>query len=183
MHLGRRTGTPLRSLTVLLLGASFLGILAAFWAYLHSVYQVGFESGKFAGPAVSAFGRAPWQKLDTWLSMPVLPDRGAAQAYLFGAGFTLLLSALRARFVWWPFHPAGYLVAGSFGLFRLWLPIFLSWLMKVLILRYGGLGAYRKALPFFLGLILGEFTAGFLRSILDVSVGLYLPPSSGIGGL
>jgi hypothetical protein len=90
---------------------------------------------------------------------------------------------MRARFLWWPFHPAGYLVSGSFGLFRLWLPIFVSWLCKSLILRYGGLRGYRRALPFFLGLVFGEFTAGFGRTILDIAFHLHLPPSSGIGGL
>jgi hypothetical protein len=74
-------------------------------------------------------------------------------------------------------------VSGSFGLFRLWLPIFVSWLVKVLLLRYGGLVAYRRALPFAYGLVLGEFFAGFVRSLLDLGFGLGLPPSSGIGGL
>jgi hypothetical protein len=51
------------------------------------------------------------------------------------------------------------------------------------ILRYGGLRGYRAALPFFIGLVLGEFAAGFVRTLLDLGFGLYLPPGSGIGGL
>jgi hypothetical protein len=39
------------------------------------------------------------------------------------------------------------------------------------------------ALPFFIGLIVGEFAAGFLRTVLDMVFGLHLPPESGIGGL
>lgn len=183
LQIGKRTGTPLRSVSVVLLAASALGIVAAFWAFLHTMYQTGFESGKFAGPALGAFGNAPWQKLNTWLTAPLPAQPGMVRAYFFGAGVSLLLAFLRARLVWWPFHPAGYLVSGSFGLFRLWLPIFLAWLVKVLLLRYGGLRAYRQALPFFLGLVLGEFGAGFLRSVLDFAFGLYLPPESGIGGL
>jgi hypothetical protein len=97
--------------------------------------------------------------------------------------FTLFLAAMRSRFAGWPFHPAGYLVSGSFGLFRLWLPIFVSWLVKALLLRYGGLRAYRRALPLAYGLVLGEFSAGFVRSLLDLSFGLGLPPGLGIGGL
>ena len=93
------------------------------------------------------------------------------------------LAIMRSRFVGWPFHPAGYLVAGCFGLMRLWLPVFLTWAIKALVLRYGGLRGYRTALPFFIGLVLGEFTAGFLRTVLDGAFGLYLPPESGIGGL
>ena len=47
----------------------------------------------------------------------------------------------------WPFHPAGYLVSGSFGLMRLSLPIFVTWALKSVLLRYGGLGAHRRAQP------------------------------------
>ncbi|HZP83851.1 MAG TPA: DUF6785 family protein [Chthonomonadaceae bacterium] len=183
IRLGRRTETALRPLALLILGASLLGTVAAFWAMLHSMYQVGYDSAKFRGPGLWAFGREPWQKLDSWITSPQEPDRGAVGAYLFGLGFTLFLAAMRTRFFWWPFHPAGYMVSGSFGLFRLWLPIFASWLIKVLILRYGGLRAYRRFLPFFLGLILGEFSIGFARTLLDLTFGLHLPPSSGIGGL
>jgi hypothetical protein len=183
IRLASRTETPLRPLTTLILMASLLGAVAAFWALLHSMYSVGYESAKFRGPAVWAFGREPWNKLDTWLTSPQKPDQGSVLAYLFGLGFTLFLAAMRARFFWWPFHPAGYMVSGSFGLFRLWLPIFLAWLIKSLLLRYGGLRAYRRALPFFLGLVLGEFVVGFLRTLLDLIFGLHLPPESGIGGL
>lgn len=183
VRLGHRTGVQLSSLTKLILAASLLGTVAAFWAYLHTMYQVGFESAKFRGPALWAFGNEPWQKLDSWIVSPQRPDPGSLGAYAFGCLFTLFLAAMRVRFVWWPFHPAGYLVAGSFGLFRLWLPIFVSWLIKSLLLRYGGLKAYRRALPFFLGLILGEFVAGFARTMLDMVFGLHLPPESGIGGL
>jgi hypothetical protein len=183
IRLGKRTDTAQRPLAGLIMLASALGTVCAFWALLHSVYQVGYESAKFQGPAVWAFGKEPWQKMDNWISTPQKPDAGSIGAYLFGILFTLFLAMMRARFLGWPFHPAGYLVAGSFGLFRLWLPIFFSWLVKSLILRYGGLRLYRRALPFFLGLVLGEFGAGFIRTVLDLTFGLHLPAGSGIGGL
>ena len=90
---------------------------------------------------------------------------------------------MRTRFAWWPLHPVGYLVAGSFGLFRLWLPIFVTWLIKSLLLRYGGMSAYQKARPFFFGLIMGEFSAAFTRTAIDLVFNLHLPPESGVGGL
>jgi hypothetical protein len=183
VRIGRRTDTPLRAFSVVIMGASALGIVCAFWAMLHTTYQIGYESAKFRGPALWAFGREPWLKMDSWISSPQQPDAGSVGAYLFGIGFTIFLAAMRSRFLGWPFHPAGYLVSGSFGLFRLWLPIFVSWLCKSLILRYGGLRTYRRALPFFLGLVLGEFSAGFVRTLLDLLFGLHLPPESGIGGL
>jgi hypothetical protein len=71
----------------------------------------------------------------------------------------------------------------SLSLYRLWFPIFVIWLVKSMLLRYGGLRSYHRALPFFLGLVLGEFAAGFLRSLGDLGLGLYLPVGSGLGGL
>ncbi len=38
-------------------------------------------------------------------------------------------------------------------------------MLKLLILRYGGLKLYRDSLPFFLGLILGDFTIGSIWAI------------------
>ncbi|MHB1002141.1 MAG: DUF6784 domain-containing protein [Armatimonadota bacterium] len=48
----------------------------------------------------------------------------------------------------------------------------ISWFLKVLILRYWGLRGYQKAIPFFVGLVLGEFAMGglwsFIRGVLGV---------------
>jgi len=183
LRIGHQSKMPLGPLTGVMFAASALTVLAAFWAYLHVMYQVGYESAKFTGPAKWAFGWDPWRKLDAWYANPRQPQYGATAAYLFGFGFTMFLAAMRTRFLWWPLHPVGYLVAGSFGLFRLWLPIFITWLVKSVLLRYGGLSAYRRARPFFIGLIFGEFSAAFLRTVLDLVFDLHLPARSGVGGL
>lgn len=183
LRIGAQSGLRLRGLASVILVSSVVAIVAAFWSYLHVTYQTGYESAKFTGPAGWAFGNDPWRKLDAWLANPRPVQYGATGAYLFGLAFTLMLAAMRTRFVWWPFHPVGYLVSGSFGLFRLWLPILLTWLVKSLLLRYGGLPAYRKARPFFFGLIFGEFSAAFLRTVVDLVFDLHLPPTSGVGGL
>ena len=182
-RLADRCPMPKRQLAAAIIAATLLAIVAAFWAYLHVTYDVGFESAKFRGPAGWAFGNAPWQKLRGWLLAPRDPDVPSTISYAFGFCFTLFLASMRTRFLWWPFHPVGYLVSGSFGLFRMWLPIFVTWLVKTLILRYGGLDWYRKARPFFFGLIFGEFLVAFIRTLVDLALGLYLPPTSGVGGL
>ncbi len=115
-----------------------------------------------------AFGADPWRKLRGWLIAPRDADVSSTAAYAFGLLFTLFLASMRTRFLWWPFHPVGYLVSGSFGLFRLWLPIFLTWLIKTLILRYGGLDWYRKARPFFFGLIVGDCVIGSIWTLIAI---------------
>jgi len=66
------------------------------------------------------------------------------------------------RFFWFPLHPVGYALSGNWSTNLLWLSLFIAWFVKLILLRYGGLRLYRRAVPFFLGLIIGEFVmAGF----------------------
>jgi hypothetical protein len=183
IRLAERSGMSMRGMAAAVGIATIFGALCAFWALLHVGYQVGLGTALFTGPATWAYGNEPWSKMASWIQSPRQPDPGAVGAYAFGAGMVFVLAALRARFLWWPLHPAGYVVASSFALMRLWLPLTVSWLLKTLILRYGGLKGYRAALPAALGLVAGEFTAGLIRTLVDVAFNLHLPVDSGIGGL
>ncbi len=77
--------------------------------------------------------------------------------FAIGVGLTVFLAVMRARFWWWPFYPLGYALAGSWTMIVFWFPLSLAWLIKTLLLRYAGMGAFRTFRPFFLGMILGEF--------------------------
>ena len=88
----------------------------------------------------------------------------------FGASFVILLSILRARFVWWTIHPVAYpLGSPGWGSDYTWSSIFISWLAKFLILKYGGHRAYSKAAYFFAGLILGDCIVGGAWDIIGVA--------------
>ena len=50
--------------------------------------------------------------------------------------------------------------------------ITLTWVAKSLLLRYGGLRAHRRALPLFLGLIVGAGTVSVVRSALSAIFGV-----------
>ena len=183
LRIGRRTNTSLRSVAILILLTSALGTVAAFWALLQT------QATSSASGFRESRGPALWPSAATLVlpSTPGSPPPRSPTAAASAPRLWLPVHPLSAAECFAPagprLHPAGYLVAGSFGLFRLWLPIFVSWLLKALILRYGGLSGYRAALPFFIGLIAGEFAAGFLRTLLDLTFSLHLPPESGIGGL
>ena len=48
---------------------------------------------------------------------------------------------------------------------------FVAWLVKSVVLRYGGIGTYRSLQPFFLGLVLGEFSTACLWVFIDGVLG------------
>ena len=85
-----------------------------------------------------------------------------------GTGFVItgLLSLLRMRLPAWPFHPMGYALANTPTMASTWMPFLIAWLLKSLVLRYGGMGLYRRSLPFFLGLILGDYVVPSLWFLL-----------------
>ncbi len=84
-----------------------------------------------------------------------------------GALITLGLMWMQKWFAWWPFHPIGFVFSTNYGIARSWLGIFLGWLIKLTVLRVGGMSLYNRGLPFFVGLILGEFiSAGAFTALL-----------------
>jgi hypothetical protein len=57
-----------------------------------------------------------------------------------------------------------------------WASVFLGWLLKALLLRYGGARLYRAARPAFMGMIVGEaFAAGFWALEAAVRIGAGVP--------
>ena len=91
---------------------------------------------------------------------------------IFGGCFTFFLSVMRTKFFWFPFHPVGYVLANTGTLYWLWCPFFIAWVCKVLIVRYGGIKGYRTALPFFLGLVLGDYTISSLWALAGSILGI-----------
>jgi hypothetical protein len=147
--------SPRRFLWPLVWACAF-GVFCAFWAHLHVYYIYGASSSKVR-PWLQSVAVAPFRDAMTMLSTPTQRDVTGIIASLFGAVILLVLSALRQRFTSWPFHPIGYAVATTNSLDYFWFPFFLAWIAKGVTLRYGGIQMYRRFLPFFLGLILGDY--------------------------
>lgn len=70
-----------------------------------------------------------------------------------GASIVLALCLLRYRFLGWPLHPIGFLMAHSYPMRVFWLSIMLGWLCKTLVMRLGGVPVYRRLSPLFMGMI------------------------------
>ncbi|MXV78927.1 hypothetical protein F4083_10135 [Candidatus Poribacteria bacterium] len=155
-----------KGMVIAMMCAVFFGVLAAFWSYLVVSYDIGANPG---------LGNGGYNRLRTWLYYPSETNVPAVTFMGVGFLFTGLLWWLRSRFPMFPFHPTGYAVASSMWTFGwLWFSVFISWVAKNLILRFGGIRLYHRVMPLFLGLILGEFMVGgawvIVRLIWGVSV-------------
>jgi len=102
------------------------------------------------------------------MNFPSVYEPGILSQMGFGLGLTVFLMIMRRRFLGFPFHPVGYAVAGSWTMSWMWFSVFISWLLKYILLRGGGMRLYRRGVPFFLGLMLGQFVSGSFWSMLGV---------------
>jgi hypothetical protein len=84
--------------------------------------------------------------------------------------FTIGLASIRFRLLKFPFSPLGFAVANAYGTMTpYWGPFFVVWLLKAVILKSGGAPLYKRFVPFFLGLVVGQyFTAGIVWTTISV---------------
>jgi hypothetical protein len=167
MYMTGRVGVARRSFSWALMFAAALGALCAFWAMLHLMYIYGAQA-----KSRMSFGAEGWDRLGSWLESPQPPKWGATVAIGAGFVFAYLLELARVRWAAWPFHPLGFAVSSSWEMNLVWMPLFVAWLVKLILLRYGGLRLFRQSLPFFLGLILGQFVVGSILNIVSIARGI-----------
>jgi len=127
------------------------------------------------------------QTLDPWYSGAASTQPASAAASLMhgvttsswsnliwiavGMGLTYGMMLARARMPWFPLHPIGFLVCLSYPMSQIWFSVFLGWLAKSLITRFGGTDSYRKTIPLFLGLALGDVFMMLFWLIVDGAQG------------
>ena len=88
----------------------------------------------------------------------------------FGGGMAMmaLLIFLRHQFTWWPLHPVGLAISGSYLARRTSFTVFIAWLIKLVMLKVGGPAFYRRSRPLFVGLLVGYVVGVALSSAIDV---------------
>lgn len=153
-----------KKMAIAMIIALLVATPVSFWAYLHLIYQHGAvqTEGYIIGIGIETFERL----LLPWLQQPHAPDSTGLSFTAFASLFTLGLMFLRRQFIWWPFHPAGYALGLSAGMVWVWSAVCVGWIIKAVLLKFGGLRIYRKAGPFFVGLVLGDYLTGTFWSLV-----------------
>jgi hypothetical protein len=108
-------------------------------------------------------------KLASWLTAPQGTNWYAISAIGVGFAFAIFLQSMRMKFMWWPFHPLGFAISGNWEMNLVWMPLLVAWLIKSTLVKYGGGQVYHRGVPFFLGLIMGQFVVGSLVNIISIA--------------
>jgi hypothetical protein len=181
---GGTRAAPARSLLAWMAVAWILGYVLSFgstlWMhYNHEMTLVG------TGTLVNDWGSSLAPRVYVTNPTTAFAEGRATQPWdpglhmAAGFAFTLLLGWLRCVYTWWPFHPIGFLMMPTSPARLMAFSIFLGWGLKVVIVRYGGSGMYRAAMPLFLGLVVGDcLGAGFwvvANAVIYLAGGQYQP--------
>lgn len=149
----------------------FLGvILSIIFSYFISAFTtlfIGYKYGALNSPNSWFYNQGMPNAIGKFISLKIkypltkeiiLPRIG----FSFLGGVIMAILLFLQRFSWFPLHYIAFPIADTWVMRGAWFSIFISWLFKFLILKYGGVHIYRKSIPFFIGLFLGVIGALYL---------------------
>ena len=149
--------------------ALLIGTMGSFWMIFHAAYQHGGINlnGWFFNYAPAVAYDNAVRNLEPegiyWPGMGFLLGGAAAMA--------LLLVAYH-RLPWWPLHPIGFPISSVDLLNQIVLNVFIAWLIKAVVLKYGGSGFYLRSRDFFLGMIAGQMLVNGVWLVIDYFTGM-----------
>jgi hypothetical protein len=156
---------------------AFIAVSLSFIISYFTIVRTGYAIGALNSQKTWFFHIGPalvGREIATKLQNPVGKDI-IMPRWMFtglGAGFTFFLIFMRYRFLWWPVHYLGFPISDSWMMGQAWSSVFLGWLIKAAILRWGGLRTYRSMRPLFLGFILGAIACAGIWLIIDAITGM-----------
>ena len=155
-----------RRLIVPIVLAMAAGVVATFAYTIYMGYLNG--AANYGGIFHGGLARYPWDNLVKKSKDPFSVQWLPIMYMGLGAAVTLLFMILRYRVAWWPLHPIGFAAGPVYPVNNVIFAIFLAWAIKSIVLRIGGIRAYRAGRPFFIGLIMGHFVGAGISFVVDM---------------
>jgi hypothetical protein len=147
-----------------------LTLISSSWCTLYLAYKYGginLYSWQFSGLASFSMN---WVK--NFIKFPVGFGKAQFGFTFLGAFLMFLLIIARNYFLWWPISPVGMALGLSYPVWQTWFSVFIAWVIKAFIMKYGGATVYNKSKDFFLGLICGSFFTAGLWNIIGFLTGV-----------
>jgi hypothetical protein len=155
-----------RAMSWLLVLALIVGFYVSVWLHLRAYYMYGSGGLTSLGGWGYAIASSEYEELVGYAKGHASPDPWRIGATAAGFLATAALTILRMIFLRFPLHPLALGMAGSYGSL-IWGSFFIVWLVKSIVFKLGGMSAYKRLIPGFLGLALGHyFTAGILWGLI-----------------
>ncbi|MDK1030820.1 MAG: hypothetical protein QGD94_02320 [Planctomycetia bacterium] len=173
-HIGRRWLIPIFIVGIMLAFA----VSAMTWGWL------GYTRGALMFSDTMAAGTADRLQEDMNNTLQFARPLAGVKLYsplwytAVGAAIMAALALARYRWARWPLYPVGWLLCASWAIHALWFSIFLGWMAKSLILKFGGADLYNRLKPLFLGLLVGEVTASAVVCAVPLIFGMPVPPNT-----
>ena len=145
------------ALVISVVGATFMFIYVA---YSHG----GVNLQNFF---MSGLAQRPYVDLKVYFLNATSPDIRGLIFTGVGAAVEGLLITAQHRLHWWPLHPLGFVIGNGWLTHTLWFSVCLAWLLKFIIMKYGGMTRYLASRPFFIGVILGQATAAGVWLVIN----------------
>ncbi len=143
-----------------------LALICSLIAAAYMTLKLAYTYGAINLSLINWAGGHGWPYIGpTIINMPEANMRG----WLFkgiGAAAEGFLMWAQHRWFWWPFHPVGFAISVGWLTSQIWFSALIAWVLKLTILRFGGVHLFQGMKPFFLGLILGEVSVSGIWGVI-----------------
>ena len=148
-----------------------LALLCSLLGAAYMTLKLAYTYGAINLSLINWAGAHGWPKISSTIqNMPDANMRGWLFRGIGGLVEGLLIWA-QHRWFWWPFHPVGFAIAVGWLTSQIWFSALIAWILKAIIVRFGGVNLFQNLKPFFLGLILGEVSvSGFWGIIYPLTI-------------
>jgi len=154
-----------RKLMAIMASSTFLGAIVAVTVALYLGYTYGaYRTGHWTYVRGNVYH---YNRLVTYIKANEGPDWAKNMLVLGGAGFAGLLTFLRYHFPWFNLHPLGFTIATMWPVRTSAVSILIVWFAKLVLLKVGGIQLARKALPFFMGMLIGYSLGVGISFVVD----------------
>ena len=144
--------------------AIVLVVCGSAYYQIASSYDTGaFNYGGIYGPYVNG----TYDTIATYIRDPYSLKRERALIGLVGMATTGLIIALRYVYPSFPLHPIGFAAVTAYPVNRIVFSFIFSWIAKSVILKAGGITAYRRGSLFFFGMMVGYFVGVGISFVVD----------------
>ncbi len=168
-NLAERAGVPTRRLGLTMMAVALVAAVIAGGSMLFNAYDgVGHLDG--FRPSQYELDKVAWRTSDAGATAIGATRSEDLWSYGLGAAIASLCGIARFLLASWPVHPIGLGVALSYPGGHAWGSFLVAWLIKSLVMRYGGVGLYRYLVPAAIGLIAGEAAAVCLFGLAKIIV-------------